>query len=519
MTLARLKRIRVVVSVSFLLVSSFLFVDWGNIAPPGLRSLLVSLQLGPAVTKLFAAVDLWLISLVVVLLVTMLFGRVFCSSLCPLGTIQDIIIRQSRRSRARRWFRYRQAPYGLHYAVLAATLLTAAAGSMILVNVLEPFSIAGRILGGLARPALMTLNNVGASILALLDVYALSAIPSPPLALLHLVLPAGFLTALVLLARARGRLFCNSLCPVGALLGLVSRASVFRIVINESTCSDCGLCEKVCKAECIDSKAKTVDFQACVSCFNCLDACPTVGLKYEGLHVRRAARAVPAPDGGRRRFLWAASLPLAGLLTGGGLRDGSDTVRQVRGLVGIPGPVAPPGSFGQAHFSSACTACHLCVSVCPTQVLQPSLLEYGWEGIFQPRMDYTVSYCNYECVLCGEVCPSGAILRLGVEEKKLTQIGKARFIKDDCIVITKKKDCAACAEHCPTKAVRMVPHENLRLPEVNNDICVGCGACEHACPVEPRRAILVEPNPLHLKAKKPPSEKIEFEPTNEAFPF
>jgi len=134
-------------------------------------------------------------------------------------------------------------------------------------------------------------------------------------------------------------------------------------------------------------------------------------------------------------------------------------------------------------------------------------------------MDYTVSYCNYECVLCGEVCPSGAILKLGVEEKKLTQIGKAQFFKDDCIVITKKKDCAACAEHCPTKAVRMVPHENLRLPEVNNDICVGCGACEHACPVEPRRAILVEPNPLHLKAKKPPSEKMEFEPTNEAFPF
>ena len=519
MTLAHLKKIRVVVSLLVLLLTGFLFVDWGNIAPPAMRSLLVSLQVGPAITKLFVAVDVWLISLMVVLLVTILFGRVYCSSLCPLGTIQDAAIRLSRRYRRRRWFRYRRAPYLVHYALLTVTLLVAVAGSMILMNVLEPFSIAGRVIGGLARPLLMTLNNLGASILSSLDVYSVSAIPSPAAGIVQLVFPALFLTAIILLSTSRGRLFCNSLCPVGAVLGMVSRGSMFRIVIDESTCKDCGLCEKVCKAECIDSKAKTVDFQACVSCFNCLDVCPTVGLKYEGFRARRAVPEAHYSNRGRRNFLRVASLPLAGLLAGVGIPDGVDTAQAAQGPIPVPRPVTPPGSLGVDHFSSLCTACHLCVSICPTQVLQPSLVEYGWEGIFQPRMDYAVSYCNYECVLCGEVCPSGAILMLGVEEKKLAQIGRSRFVKDDCIVITKKKDCAACAEHCPTKAVRMVPYENLRLPEVNNDLCVGCGACEHACPVEPRRAILVEANELHQRAKKPPTQTPEPAPVEEGFPF
>ena len=519
MRLAQLKRVRVTVSLLMLLLTGFLFLDWGNIVPPTFRTLLVSLQLGPAITRLFVAADLWSISILCIVLVTSLFGRVYCSTLCPLGTLQDVAIRLSRSRRRRRWFRYHRGPYQMHYGILVVTFLVAVAGSMIVVNILEPFSIAGRILGGLARPLLMMANNFAASALSSVDVYSLSAIPSPPAEIAHLVILAAFLTSLVVLSYLRGRWFCNSLCPVGALLGLVSRASVFRIVIDESTCKDCGLCEKVCKAECIDSKAKTVDFQACISCFDCLDVCPTDGLKYDGILKRKSVPSVHCPDAGRRKFLRAAAVPIAGLLTGVVGRDGTDTTKAARGPNLASKPVTPPGSLGMAHFSSLCTACHLCVSVCPTQVLQPSLLEYGWEGVFQPRMDYAVSYCNFDCVLCGEVCPSGAILKLEIEEKKLTQIGKSRFVKEECIVITKKKDCAACAEHCPTKAVRMVPYENLRLPEVNNDLCVGCGACEHACPVEPRRAILVEANVIHVQAQRPPTQKMELEPAEEGFPF
>lgn len=519
MRLASLKNIRVVVSAAVFGLISFVFIDWGNVAPPFLRTFIVSMQLGPAVPKLFGALEIWSVAVGVVVLVTVLFGRVYCSSICPLGTFQDIIIRWSRRSRRRRWFRYRRAPYRLHYSLLGLTVILGVSGSMILVNALEPFSIFGRIVGGLARPILMTANNIGAMLLTSFDVYVLSGIPAPPLEYGLLAVPAVFLAAIAVLAFFRGRLFCNSVCPVGALLGLVSRIAIFRIVINHSTCKDCGLCEKVCKANCIDSAAKTVDFDACVSCFNCLEACPTVGLTYEGFH-RRAANSAELPvDAGRRTFLQSFSAPLASLLVPLGRPDGVDSVAALRDAVERAGPVAPPGALGVARFSNLCTACHLCVSVCPTQVLQPSFLEYGLEGVFQPRMNYAVSYCNYDCVLCGEVCPSGAIVRVTLEDKKLTQIGKARFIKDDCIVITKKKDCAACAEHCPTKAVRMVPYENLRLPEVNNNICVGCGACEHACPVEPRRAILVESNRIHLRAEKPPPGAREAEPVKEGFPF
>ena len=173
-------------------------------------------------------------------------------------------------------------------------------------------------------------------------------------------------------------------------------------------------------------------------------------------------------------------------------------------------PVTPPGSQSESRFTNLCTACQLCVSVCPTQVLAPSLLEYGIAGVMQPKMDFAANYCNYECVLCTQVCPTGAILPIDIPTKKEIQLGKAAFVKDDCIVITKKKDCGACSEHCPTKAVKMVPYEGkLLLPELNNDICVGCGACEHACPTTPRRAIYVVANQVHLKAQKQKVEKLE----------
>jgi ferredoxin len=154
-------------------------------------------------------------------------------------------------------------------------------------------------------------------------------------------------------------------------------------------------------------------------------------------------------------------------------------------------------------------------------VITPTLLEYGIAGILQPKMNYAANYCNYDCVICGQVCPTGAILPMTVEAKKLVQIGKTHFVKEDCIVVTKKKDCGACSEHCPTKAVKMVPYEGkLMIPEVTDDICIGCGACEHACPVQPRRAIYVSSNPIHLQAQKPKAQKLEksFDSSQE-FPF
>jgi ferredoxin len=184
-------------------------------------------------------------------------------------------------------------------------------------------------------------------------------------------------------------------------------------------------------------------------------------------------------------------------------------------------PVVPPGGASRARFEGLCTACHLCVTACPTQVIQPAVTEYGWMGVFQPKMEYAVNYCTYDCITCGEVCPTGALLPLTVDAKHLLQLGKAVFVKEDCVVETKKKDCGACAEHCPTKAVKMVPYEGkLFIPEVNNEYCVGCGACEHACPTEPRRAIYVDAHAVHQSAKPRVSERtVPVQATPEEFPF
>jgi ferredoxin len=182
-------------------------------------------------------------------------------------------------------------------------------------------------------------------------------------------------------------------------------------------------------------------------------------------------------------------------------------------------PVCPPGGLGIEDFNKYCTACSLCISACPNGVLQPAFTQYGIAGLMQPVMDYHKSFCTYNCIICTEICPTNALHPLVLEAKKLTQIGKAKFIKDNCIVKTEKTACGACSESCPTKAVHMIPYEgNLLIPEVTEDICIGCGHCEYACPTVPYKAIFVDGNPIHAAAKKPENVKSEIK-TPVEFPF
>jgi len=521
MPLEYLKKIRVALALLFIIPVSVIFLDFTGSIPPSWITGFFALQLLPNLTRLFTGLTMTAIGLVAVLILTFLFGRVYCSTICPLGTLQDAVIHLSRRIRRKKWYRYKPAPLLIHYGILAVSVAAGLAGSMALIDLFEPFSNFGRILTNLGDPIIVSVNNAAAFILGRFGIFVLYRVPLLHLQLVVFLYTLAFLGFIVYLSFAHGRLFCNMLCPAGALLGILSRFSLFKIGIVEERCTDCGFCEMVCKANCIQSDTKKIDFHACVGCFNCIDACPTVALKFEGLWKNQPEAKPAAVDMPRRAFLGAllatgSSVILPGEGNAPEVPPAAVSFDDSRWM-----PVTPPGSQNRSRFSNLCTACQLCVSACPTQVLAPALFEYGLAGVMQPKMNYAANYCNYECVLCSQVCPTGAILPVDISAKKEIQLGKAVFVKEDCIVITKKKDCGACSEHCPTKAVKMVPHEGkLLLPELNNDICVGCGACEHACPTTPRRAIYIVANPVHLKAQKPKVEKLENPLENQKdFPF
>ena len=165
-------------------------------------------------------------------------------------------------------------------------------------------------------------------------------------------------------------------------------------------------------------------------------------------------------------------------------------------------PVTPPGSVSREHFQQQCTSCHLCISKCPSHVLKPAFMEYGLAGVMQPTVSFEKGFCNFDCTVCGDVCPNGAILPISVKQKHLTQMGYVVFIEENCIVYTDGTSCGACSEHCPTQAVAMVPYKDgLTIPHVNKEICVGCGGCEYVCPARPFRAIYIEGNPVQKEAK------------------
>jgi len=337
-----------------------------------------------------------------------------------------------------------------------------------------------------------------------------------------LLLALSSMILLIVLSSKKGRLYCNTLCPVGAFLGLFARFSLFRIRLDRTRCNSCGKCSAVCKAECINPKDQSLDFSRCVGCMNCLSPCPDAGVRF--LPFWSEGKTSKSDfDPGKREFFKKSGLIVAGtLVTGKVLSQEEKKKETIPGTVPVfrEHPVTPPGAISQEKYNSLCTACHLCVAACPAQVLQPAYFIYGLKGFLQPRMDYITSFCNYECTLCGEVCPTGAILPLLPEVKKLVQLGKAHFVKENCVVYTRNTACGACSEHCPTKAVNMIPYQDkLTIPEVNDKICIGCGACEYACPTD-AKSIYVEGNPVHLVAEKPKQEKLEEKiDYKEEFPF
>ena len=535
-----LKRLRVGISVFFLAFLVLLFIDFRKSFPKEVYEWAVSLQFVPSLLKTISVSGVVAFGFIIVLLLTILFGRVYCSMLCPLGIFQDFVSWLSGKTKKKRKYKYQKAWTILRYTLLAIAVLPLLFGSITLVTLLDPYSLFGRISTTLFKPVVVVFNNLFAAGFAKADIYNwLYRYDMVPVPSAILIITTFFMAGIVLAAFYRGRLYCNAVCPVGTFLGFISKFSIFKITLDKNQCTKCGRCARVCKSECIDLKTQKIDYSRCVACYNCLTVCTDRAMTYKPARseaivkpervaptaAAKSKRAVSDPS--KRNFLITGIVGVAALY---GFKapeiqtePKKTKVIKPKGESTVPekktSPVSPPGSRSVERFNKICTGCSLCVSACPTKVLQPAFLEYGLIGMMQPHMNYRKGLCEFDCNLCSDVCPTGAIVPITMEAKHLLQIGQVHFEKKNCIVETEKTDCGACSEHCPTKAVHMVPYGKLFIPEVDQKICVGCGACEYACPTTPYKAIFVDGNPIHLAAEKPKTEKAKNALKEGEFPF
>lgn len=467
-----LRKIRIAAAALFFAGITLLFVGighqwWGWMA---------KLQFLPSCMALnFAAIAF-------VLLLTLVFGRIYCSVICPMGVFQDLVIRgrkllSPKGRKPKRHFV--KEPRIVRYGVLALVIVTALTFSQLLLTVLAPYSAYGR----------MVRSIVGLS-------------RGESLAPALLITAAATLVVICVCAWIWGRGWCNTVCPVGSVLGLVSRFSLFKVSIDQRQCVSCRKCEKGCKSSCIDIDTHTIDHSRCVDCFDCLDSCPKGGIKFR-FSLPRKAKTVPVTesvDKGRRAFMATTAL------VGGSLALGAQNKRLDGGLADVIDKTSPERSerlvpFGAESvkdFYNRCTACQLCVSNCPNGVLRPST-DIG--HFLQPQMGYEKGWCRPECTTCSQVCPAGAIRPLKAEEKLTHKIGTAKVNLSLCLAAKDEAGCGNCSRHCPVGAVRMVKTDGYHrsIPVVAEAQCIGCGACEYLCPARPISAITVDGISVHIK--------------------
>lgn len=451
-----------------------------------------------------------LVVIIGVLLLTIVLGRLYCSVICPMGVTQDIIIflrrqygKMMTRCQAKRLQKLKAAGkelpkprnyakkfsystpnrlfrYGFLFLLVASFIFF----GQLLVSLFAPYSAWGRIVRsiiGLAQ---------GESI-------------APAL----LITTAVTLVLVVTVAWTWGRqAVCNTICPVGFILGCFSRYAMFRPVIDKSKCVSCKKCGQGCKASCIDMDAHSIDYSRCVVCFDCINTCQEGAIKYVwawGKKNESTQKENSAPADGSRRTFIATSVVALGAASGVANAQNKRLDGALADVVDKQSPernerLVPFGAGSVDNFYSSCTACQLCVSNCPNNVLRPST---DIEHFLQPVMGYEKGYCRPECTTCSEVCPAGAIKLIDKAEKLVTKIGTAKVNLELCFASTGEASCGNCSRHCPVGAVRMVKSEgyNFAIPVVNEAQCIGCGACEFLCPSRPISAITVDGVRQHSK--------------------
>jgi len=436
----------------------------------------------------------------IVLAITVPLGRFFCGWICPLGTTIDASDHLLRRSfghrRQANFYRFRSVKFFLLAAVLVAALFSWQTAWFF-----DPIAMLTRVLTTSLYPALVHGVNAifalgFATAIAEEQSYAVYSwlqswlLPIAAPTFMHNVFILMWFIGLLLLSLFSRRFWCRYLCPLGALLGVFSRFRLLQRFVNQD-CSECGVCQHRCRMNAVEDDYATHNSAECILCAECVSVCKPQAITYR---FQRPAGEHQI-DFSRRRFLQASATSLIGLAavkTSGRPRDES-------GLV-----IRPPGALAENEFFDRCIRCQACVRICASTgaCLQPVGLESGWEGIWSPRAVMRMGYCEYNCTLCGQVCPSGAIRRLDLAEKQALKIGTAYFDKSRCIPWYRQEDCLVCEEHCPLpdKAIKFDvreargPDGQMRLvkfPYVREDACIGCGICETRCPVKGKPGIFV----------------------------
>ena len=489
-----LRKIRTILAAVMFILITLLFLDFTGTLHHWL-SWLARIQFLPAVMALNVVVVVVLLSL------TIICGRIYCSIICPLGILQDILARLHRKKNK---YNYSNEIRWLRYLMLVVFMIAGVAGIGSIFQLFAPYSSYGRIATMIFQPVWKMGNNILAELAERADSYAFYSVDTWMRSMPVFVIAAATLVVLFILAWRGGRTYCNTICPIGTILSFFARFSWLKIRFDENKCKNCSLCTKNCKAACIDFRTHSIDYTRCVVCGNCIDSCKFGALRFTSRsNISSQASTYSPIDSSKRSFLLATALVSTAAmaqkkekLMDGGLAELENKVAPERQT-----PLTPPGSLSFQNLATRCTGCQLCVSECPNQVLRPSS---DLMHLMQPTMSYEHGYCRPECTRCSQVCPAGAIQKIDKEEKTAIQIGHAVWIKRNCVPITDGVECGNCARHCPSGAIEMVPldendEESPMVPAINEAACIGCGACEYVCPARPFSAIYVEGHEVHKK--------------------
>ncbi len=444
----------------------------------------------------------WAIGL---LIATIVFGRFFCSFVCPFGTLHHMTgsIRPSLKGKtqvdANRTTNKRRIKY-----FLLIIFITAATVGVNYSGLMDPISFLSRSVTTSILPAIgIGLRNFFET-LAFSDIkmfnylgYGLEALAAPLFGYEDKAFQTGWFIGflflfILLLNRIRPRFWCRVLCPLGALLGIFSKFNILELSKDEKKCTHCGACVKTCQGAASPEPGEQWQNSECLLCFNCTNTCKEDALSFR---FRNFSKKTPETDVGRRAVMGGlvagVSLPLLGRLDG----KISKTVS--------PDLIRPPGSLSEPEFLDLCQRCGLCMKVCPTNVINPALSEGGLAGFWTPNLIMTMGYCEYTCTLCTSVCPTGAIAELTAKQKIETpvRIGSAYVDRGRCLPWNGNTSCIVCEEHCPTspKAIYFKNDVIVRpdgekidvqLPFVDLERCIGCGICSFKCPVKGKPAII-----------------------------